>query len=713
MNQKDSQRLKRYETSSNSFSSRISTPPVYREVEPLFMKEENKTEISRETLRNIYGNEFEGLTIQLKLEEDNTKNYFHEIMTGLDERYQQFNTNMYTHFSGLTNKIAEAFKLNNNNEVDDNKENKEIDDQNAKSELVQKYSRDYIQRIKKIISMHKQIFESIRATISILFNFLDISKSLEKEKPIQEFLGKEFKNIINSWLFLKLDIEKFDFAQALNNSQLDHNFKNFIFKVCQGKNFVMNISFPKQYILEENLNNLPPKTREKLTAEKNKNKTLLKENRNNLVKLKMTNIFDADTYLEEIFSFDNMKSLKLKRVSFKNKNDLFLKNCQKLEKLYIHSSKNFQYSLLQNLSKRLIKLSLSNNDLVDDDFNKIVKNYLIKSNSIRSNLNYLSFANNNLCYIDFGQMITSQRNSFLALKHLNFSKNQIYKFSIPLEYFSELKSINCCYNSFARDYFASYPDLLVLQGGNTFLLNTNYSKKYYNDLGKKLNTFPINLSYLNLSYMHSKLSNEYLSNLKINDTILLGLKKLDLSYNNITNIVFFNFIDNNKGILNLKSLNLNGNKLDDLFFEIYLNLKLNNKFTKLTHLHLESNLFGDETIEVTYNPEEGKFINNKVSKIRLLYRFISENKGLTELSLIKNNIFGTFKLLNMQNSENETKVDDEGNIIIIGLNSFLRKIQKELLVKNEEQNNRRSFNLKFDCQSDINQNSEHIIYELE
>ena len=712
MNQKDLQRLKRYETSSNSFSARISTP-IYREVEPLFMKEEKQSEISRETLRNIYGNEFEGLTIQLKLEEDNTKNYFHEIMTGLDERYQQFNTNMYTHFSGLTNKIAEAFKLNNNNEADDNKENKEIDDQNAKSVLVQKYSRDYIERIKKIISMHKQIFESIKDTISILFNFLDISKSLEKEKPIQEFLGKEFKNIINSWLFLKLDIEKFDFAQALNNSQLDNNFKNFIFKVCQGKNFVMNISFPKQYILEENLNNLSPKTREKLIAEKNKNKTLLKENRNNLVKLKMTNIFDADTYLEEIFSFDNMKSLKLKRVSFKNKNDLFLKNCQKLEKLYIHSSKNFQYSLLQNLSKRLVKLSLSNNDLVDDDFNKIIKNYLIKSNSIRSNLNYLSFANNNLCYIDFGQMITNQKNSFLALKHLNFSKNQIYKFSIPLEYFSELKCINCCYNSFARDYFASYPDLLVLQGGNAFLLNTNLSKKYYNDLGKKLNTFQINLSYLNLSYMHSMLSNEYLSNLKINDTILLGLKKLDLSYNNITNIVFFNFIDNNKGILNLKSLNLNGNKLDDLFFEIYLNLKLNNKFTKLTHLHLESNLFGDETIEVTYNPEEGKFINNKVSKIRLLYRFISENKGLTELSLIKNNIFATFKLLNMQKSENETKVDDEGNIIIIGLNSFLRKIQKELLVKNEEQNNRRSFNLKFDCQSDINQNSEHIIYELE
>ena len=68
-------------------------------------------------------------------------------MTGLDERYQQFNTNMFAHFSGLTNKTEEAFKLNNNNGVNDNKENKKIDNQISKSALVQNYSRDYIERI--------------------------------------------------------------------------------------------------------------------------------------------------------------------------------------------------------------------------------------------------------------------------------------------------------------------------------------------------------------------------------------------------------------------------------------------------------------------------------------------------------------------------------------------------------------------------------------
>ena len=669
-------------------------------------EEDTKNEIPRETLRNVYGNDFEDLAILIKLEEGKTKQYFHDIMAGLEERYQQFNINMNTHFIDLTNKITESFKLdnniiNNNNTIE-------------KSGIIQKYSKEYLERIKKIVSMHKQIFECIKETITILFNFLDISKSLDKEKPIQEFLGKEFESIIKSWLFLKLDIEKFDFAQALNDSDLDNNFKNFIFKVCQGKNFVMNITSPKQYLFEDNINNLSSKVKEKLLVEKIKNKNILRDNCNNLVKLKMTNVLDADTYLEDIASFDNMKSLKFKRASFKIRNDQFLKNCQKLEKLFICGSKNFELKMLQNLSKHLTKLSLVNNGLVNFEFNNIINNYLKKSNAIRNNLEYLSFANNNLTYIDFNQMITSQKTAFFALKNLNFKKNQIHKFNIPFEYFSELKCINCCFNSFTRDNFTSNPNILVLQGGNPFLTNLNSSKKYYTDLGKKLNNYQINLIYLNLSYLPSILSHDYLSELKINDTILLGLKKIDLSYNNITNIVFFNFIDNNKGILNLKSLNLSGNKLDDLFFEIYLNLKLNNKFTKLIRLHLDANLFGDDSVEVTYNPEEGKIVSNQINKIRLLYRFILENKVLTELSIIKNNIFNEFKILEFnKNSENQLKKDDKGNIVINCLNSFLWKIKKELLLKDDEQNYRSSFNLKFDCQSDINQNSENLIYEME
>ena len=663
-------------------------------------------EIPRETLRNVYGNDFEELANLLDIEEENSKNYFHNIINDLDERYTQFKSNMSAHLIGLTNKITDAFNLENN--IPEN--NKSI--QNSKSILVQKYSKEYLQIIKKIIIMHKQILECIKETISILFNFLDISKFLDNGKPIQEFLEKEFENIIKSWLFLKLDLEKFDFVHALNASDLDNNFKNFIFKICQGKNFVMNITLPKKYILEENINYLPPKIKENLLAEKIKNKNILRDNCNNLTKLKMTNIIDADTYLEDITSFDNMRSLKLKRVSFKNNNENFLKNCQKLEKLYISGSKNLELKMLQNLSMNITKLSLSNNGFINSEFNNIVNNYLKKSNSIRHNLEYLSFANNNLSYIDFTQMITSQKTSFIALKALNFGKNKIYKFNIPFEYFSELQCINCCYNSFSRNNFTSNEKIIVLQGGNPYLTNFIHASKYYTDLEKKLNTYHINLVYLNLSFIPSVLSNEYLSNLKINDTILLGLKKIDLSYNNITNIVFFNFIENNKGIFNIKYLNLSGNKLDDLFFEIYLNLKLNNKFTKLSKINLNENLFGDDNIEVTYNPEEGKIISNQINKIRLFYRFIYENKVLTDVSIIRNKIFNEFKILDFyKNSENHFKKDIKGNIIINCLNSFLYKIKTELLIKDDGQNYRNSFNLKFDSESDINQNSEDFTYE--
>ncbi len=46
-----------------------------------------------------------------------------------------------------------------------------------------------------------------------------------------------------------------------------------------------------------------------MISEKNKNKTLLKENCNNLVKLTMTNINDIESYIENIHSFNNMKTL--------------------------------------------------------------------------------------------------------------------------------------------------------------------------------------------------------------------------------------------------------------------------------------------------------------------------------------------------------------------------------------------------------------------
>ena len=669
-------------------------------------------DIPRETIMNIYGEDFENLTSLINEEEMKVKDYFISLQNKLKEKFSMFKTKLNSHLKHLTNKIANSFNLENNIDIINN--NQVHNKEKEKSLLIQKYSKDYIKRIENIIDIQRQIMKSIKETMNIFLNFLDISNSLDKEKPIHDFINKEFKNIINSWLFLKLNLDKFDLAQALNNSGLNLNIKNVIMKICEGKKFVMNISLPKDYLSDVYFRNITIKDKERFINEKNKNKKILKENYINLVKLKMNNITYFDTYFDEINSFENMKSLKLKNVSFKSNNVEILKNFPNLNKLYINNSKNLDIHILQNLSQNLTSLSLSNNDLVDFEFNTIMNDYLKKSNSLRNNLENLSFSNNNLSYINLNDII-DQKSSFFALKTLDLKKNSIYKLDIPLEYFPELKCINICYNNFSRNYFNNInKDIFVLLSGNMFLSNLNLASNYFNDIQMKLNKYPIKLIYLNLSFIPNLISNEYFAKLEINDTILLGLKKINFSYNNITNEAFFEFIKNNKGLLNLKSLNLKGNKINDLFLEEYLNSKLNYKFTKLKKINLDENLLGNDNVAISPLKEEGdnENLDNKIYKIRLLYKFISENKSLIQMSITKNNIFQTFKIFNVyQNCENNFKVNRNGKIIVNCLNSFLLKIKKELLLKNDENHNdynRNKFNLKFDCSSDNDLNSENF-----
>ena len=677
---------------------------------------DEKKDIPRETIMNIYGDDFENLTSLINEEEMKIKDYFIETQSSIMEKYNAFKLKINSHLKHLTNKIANVFNLENNQNIviniNSNNNNNIRNEENKKSLLIKKYSKDYIKKIENIINIQKQIMNSIKDTMNIFLNFLDISNSLDKEKPIHDFINNEFEHIINSWVFLKLNLEKFDLATALNNSKLNNNFKNFISKISEGKNFVMNISLPYDYISNSFFKNISIKNKEKFFDEKKKYKNILKENYNNLVKLKMNNINDVETYFDEIESFENMKSLKLKNINFIRNSNEFLKKFNKINKLNINNAKNLEIRMLEYLSENLTSLSLSNNNLVDFEFNIIMNDYLKKSKNLRNNLEYLSFSKNDLSYINLNDII-DQKSQFYALKNIDFSNNSLYKLNIPFEYFSSLKCINICYNNFSKNYFNNIDkDIIVLQSGNLFLSNLNLANYYFSDINKKLNKYPIKLVYLNLSFIPDLISNDYFSKLEINDTILLELKKLNLSYNNITNVTFFQFIKNNKGLLNLKNLNLKGNKLNDLFFEEYLNLKLNNIFTNLKKINLEENLLGDDDVVVTQINEEGdnEIEDNKIHKIRALYKFISENKSLIYMSITKNNIFEPFKIFNFyQKYEGNTKINSKGKIIINNLNSFILKIKNELLIQNDKKNNdyaKNKFNLKFDCKSDNDLNSE-------
>ena len=559
----------------------------------------------------------------------------------------------------------------------------------------------------KIVNMEDQILQSIKETTLILLNSLDISKTLDKEKPIQHFLEKEFTNIIKSWLFIKLDIEKFNFAKSINNSGLDNNFKDFLSKVCQGKNFIMNIGtiadLSEFGYEEQNDNDI----------------AMIKANSRNLARLKINRAREADAYFNSIGVFPKLNYLKFNNVSFSNDSKKFLifSKLQYLEKLILNGANNFQIKMLENLSTKITKLILSNNNFVNNDFQNIMSSYIVKSESMRRNLVLLSFSNNSISIVDLDSIIRHPKHNFLSLKALDFHKNRITKFKFSQEHFMELKSINCCYNKFSRSDFNDCKNILALLSGNLFLTDINICKNYYNKLSKQLNEYKISLANLTLSFLPSKFCNYYLSNIIINDYILVSLKKLDLSYNDINCDTIFNFFNNNKGCLYLKKINLCGNKLDDTFFKRFLDLKLYNIFTRLQKINLNANLIGGKSeIDITDLGEEPSTSeDNKmdVYKLRLIYKFIEMNKNLSKLFITKNPLSSKSVIssdINMNNVQELMQKDESNHYIINCFYSFLLKIT-ELLKNREEKNNRGHFNLKFDIGTEINLNSENFKYD--
>ena len=282
----------------------------------------------------------------------------------------------------------------------------------------------------------------------------------------------------------------------------------------------MNISNPLKYmkISRKRYENLPLDKALEVSSSFEKNKKILNENYANLVKLKMKNEFNVDKYFEPELIYSKIKFLKFDNVTFNTKERIknnFLKNMPELEKLIINCANNFEISLLKDLSKSLIKLSLTKNGFVDYEFNNIMSQYLVKSIDIRKKLQYLSFSDNYLSNINLSQIVHTPKQSFYALKELDFQNNKIFQFSIDPEYFNELKCINCCYNNLTSNNFAQYEKILTLLSGNIFLSEIGLAKKYFFPLAEKLKNYTISLTYLNLSFIPQILSDDYLSNIII------------------------------------------------------------------------------------------------------------------------------------------------------------------------------------------------------
>ena len=617
------------------------------------------------SIANVYDEEIYDVIKQIKEESNISKEYINQTCQDFSKLSESFVEQIISHLKDKASLYENLFNLKDEN----SKKTSTFD-----LKLVTKKTIKYLNQILKI---HSQLYESTKQLFQIYLNFLNISKYLNSKNPSDDFFLDKLEDIINSWLFMKLDFEKFDFGEALKNCALEENFKNLILNVCKSKRLYLKLDFAK---------------------EKNNNKLLqnylkmIQENQLNLIGIKIDNLDKYENISKKEFKFSKLKKLYMNNVI--SESNIKFDQTPKLEKFVMKLCPQIDVSSLNPFPEHLKKIYLEKNNFVDKDFYYIINNVILPNKQLLMNLELLSFAKNYLSKIDLSYI--NNKYFFNSLTELNFSKNKIYSFTFNKNNYNKLTYINCCYNYLNRSYVGKIPTILGLEGANLFLLNDELFNKYYTSLKEKLTSDKIKfnkISYLNISYIPRIKSIEYFKDFRLNESIILNLKKLDLSYNGLKCDTFFKFIENNKGFFNLRSLNLTGNLFDDTFFEKYLEYE--DIFNKLEHLNLNSNNIGDPLVKINYKDEIP--INDKILggntdliyKLRLIYKFVEKNKYLTRLNLAENPISKMYsnKNINLDQSsqiQSYIQVDEKNNIIINCFISLFYKIQGEIIQKSDD-----------------------------
>ena len=416
-------------------------------------------------------------------------------------------------------------------------------------------------------------------------------------------------------------------------------------------------------------------------------------------------------YIYNSTNFENLTSFNVKNSKLPNED--FLQKMPELNELSIKSIPNLQIDYFQYLPLKIQKLYLEKNNFIDQDFRNIFNIFIATKDELLKNLQCVSFAGNNLTRIDLSSLSASKK-AFESLIELNFKKNKIYKIYINIENFPKLKFVNCCKNCLNRSYLNDLKNVIGLESVNGFLFDIDLCQQYYKNLKETLmseDKVNFKMEYLNISHMPRVQSLEYFNTFKMAENVCHNLKKLDLSYNKLNCETFFKFVNYNQKFENLRTLNLNANDIDDSFFE---KKNFQNLFCRLEHLYLNSNKIGDLDSNLAYKdniPIDEKYqsYNAKklIYKLRLIYHFIQLNKNLTKLTITKNPISEFYSVVpessnDADKSEKYIKKDNHGNIIINCLFSLCIKIRDELLTQND---GRDTFNLRFDCRSNVNKNS--------
>ena len=621
---------------------------------------ENDSEINtnydgRQTVRIIFGKKIEEeITDKIKTIKNSSMEILQKHTKEIEKKLEKFQTQIDEYITDNSTRITKSFKLS-----------EEVD--LSSSFGIKSYAKNYTDVLEKLFNLHNQIMKTIEENFKILYRFLDIPKYLLRDKPVHEFLNDNLEYILKSWLFPKLDLDKFNITKALKKSNLDSNYKTLITSLSKNTNFVLNITKKKDNEQEEN----DIKT--------------IDENSNKLGKIQFNNVDDYEKYLPENSIFNELQTLiikNVKKISLKDTQKKLYERFPALIKLSCINCRIDGFDKKINFPKNLKKLSLENCFLINNDFNSIFQS-LVLSEEIRNNLEYISFAQNNITKVDFNQFIFQQKHTFYEIRELNFRKNNIFKFSIAPEFFPELRIINCSFNNFSRPVLNQLNEkILVLLNNNILLKDNNLRNNYFNKLNNQITNFDYGVKFLSFNSLFSKAFNK-INEISISENMIIAIKILDLSYCSLTNEMLFEFFRKNIGCFNLSSLYLKGNELNDDLFFLFLNNNMQDIIRKLQYINLYDN-------------------NIEGNNLDIVYEFITKNKNLSFLNICNNPLSDNYQILNDENiiTEEELNLDSE---IKNDLNLLFKKIDIQLPKSDLQSNsNRSNFQIKFDCGNYLN-----------
>ena len=301
--------------------------------------------------------------------------------------------------------------------------------------------------------------------------------------------------------------------------------------------------------------------------------------------------------------------------TFAQANKLKLCSCQ--------LSFNF-YDIIKDTSfPQMTELLLEDCNLVNENFNEIIF-AIISNETLRKNLKYLSFRNNNLTSINFYKYVLDgniKGKRFEKLDVLDLSYNNINTLdNKTLNGLPIIKNLDLSYNNlqFPDDISTLYekykklkkqkaasesnppkPDeipeeistdfFFQLAGNICIYKGKEHNKKYLDYILEVLSDYKYPLRSINLGgIFRSKKNHEFLSQISLSQ-FQDSLVEINLSFCNLGDEELKNLLLNKIFIKNVRKINVSNNKLTDKIFDLLFQNNMYDIYTKLRKLDLSNN----------------------------------------------------------------------------------------------------------------------------